>query len=315
MGMKNKRPTIGLYLSGRLGNQFFRYAFARAIMEKQGEGDLICNFSHLKKKGFENALKDFNVIPYKRDDSNLELKYGDIQQKIQYLNYCVFFRAAGKFFKRKDTDVDEWYDKMTKYGIVYAIVQHGRKEYVFPDKKTLIMSGNFENSQYFNSIRHTLLKEFTPKHPPLEHNRSLYEVINSGEAVCVTIRRGDYLNREYKKTLFLCDEEYFKKAIERIKALVERPIFVFFSDDINWVKSQMRVDGYDCYYERGDDPVWEKLRLMYSCKHFIISNSTFSWWAQYLSRNENKIVVSPSRWYNAPYQSPLIEDSFITIEV
>ena len=87
--------------------------------------------------------------------------------------------------------------------MVYAIVQHGRKKYILPDKKTLILGGNFENSNYFNSIRLELLKEFTPKHPPLEHNRSLYEVINSGEAVCVTIRRGDYLNQKYKRTLFL----------------------------------------------------------------------------------------------------------------
>lgn len=307
--------TICSYLSGRLGNQFFRYAFARALLAQHGGGNMIFNFSHLKKKGFENALKDFNVVPFNIDDSNLELKYGDLQQKKQYLYYCMFFRAAGKIFKREEKDVDEWYDKLSKYGLVYAIVQHGRKDYVLPEKDTYILSGNFENSNYFNSIRLELLKEFTPKHPPLEHNKLLYNVISSGETVCVTIRRGDYLNKEYKRALFLCDDDYFKKAIEKIKALVDHPIFVFFSDDINWVKSHMRVEGYDCYYERGDDPVWEKLRLMYSCKHFIISNSTFSWWAQYLCRNENKIVISPSRWYNASYQSPLIEDSFITIEV
>lgn len=103
-------------------------------------------------------------------------------------------------------------------------------------------------------------------------------------------------------------------AIEQIKSRVENPVFFMFSDDIQWVRENVST-GCPTYYEDGTDPVWEKLRLMSACKHFIISNSTFSWWVQYLAKNEDKIVVSPSRWFNNDYKSPLIDKKWIKIEV
>ena len=45
-----------------------------------------------------------------------------------------------------------------------------------------------------------------------------------------------------------------------------------------------------------DVPDYETLRLMYLCKHFVMSNSSFSWWAQYLSDNPDKIVIAPEYW-------------------
>lgn len=80
------------------------------------------------------------------------------------------------------------------------------------------------------------MEEFTPKLPPRTENKYLYDMINSTNSVCVTVRRGDYLDDRNKKIFFVCDINYYNAAIKKAKEVVQNPVFVFFSDDIEWVK-------------------------------------------------------------------------------
>ena len=59
----------------------------------------------------------------------------------------------------------------------------------------------------------------------------------------------------------------------------------------------------------------EDLHLMSLCKHQIIANSSFSWWAAWLNNNKNKIVISPSYWFANPEinTNDLIPDNWIRI--
>ncbi len=151
------------------------------------------------------------------------------------------------------------------------------------------------NRRDFDDIRDSLLEEFTPIQDILPHNQQFMKDIQESESVCLTIRRGDFLSPKNRNRFNVCNEEYFVTAMKAIREELPNCKFFIFSDDVDDVKRVMHFP-FDVTYERGNDPVWEKLRLMYSCKHFIISNSTFSWWAQYLSRNPNKIVYAPIPW-------------------
>ena len=75
----------------------------------------------------------------------------------------------------------------------------------------------------------------------------------------------------------------------------------------------MSIDG-ECYFETEGNPIWEKIRLMSACKHFIIHNSTFSWWAQHLSSNTDKIVLAPVKWTQRDDQPiDIYEDNWLYI--
>lgn len=310
---------IGAYIDGRLGNQFFRYAFARMVRYERGEiDDMVLNFNSVyaqsdQGKDFENELRYFNVLPFKSSTANL------------YLTLCsktqiIIFRGA--VFSSKFTQVlypphsKKAFNLLDRMGFLLSRDKLEDSSFNIPRCKTVITSGRFEIPEYYYkpAIRSILLNEFTPKQPLIERNIGLYKQICNSNSICVTIRRGDYLSSKFVNNYFLCDSAYFQKAIQVAKEKVENPLFVFFSDDINWVRNNIKLES-PCLYESGLDPVWEKIRLMSACKHFIISNSTFSWWAQYLSRNENKIVISPSRWYaNLNWKSNLIMDNFIKIK-
>ena len=96
----------------------------------------------------------------------------------------------------------------------------------------------------------------------------------------------------------VCDIQYFEKALVEIEKKLKDYNLIIFSDDIDWVKKNMFFETKNIVFEKGNDNVYEKLRMMSMCNNFIISNSTFSWWAQYLSKNKRKIVIGPSKWRN-----------------
>lgn len=307
---------IGCYFAGRLGNQLFRYAYVRMLYRLRGSKDeLVFNFRRvggMPSQGFEDSLSHFNVLPYTTCNRSLVLRYGSARQKSVYACFRIMGKAASYLPLGRDVS-DLFRTPLLKQGILHQGSGDNHLQLNLPASKNVFVDGFFENRRYFDAIRPVLLREFTPKASPLPHNKELYEAIGSRQSVCVSVRRGDYLSPQYRQDFYVCDEEYVHRAIRAVEERVDNPLFVFFSDDIEWVRRHIKLPE-GSLYECGSDPVWEKLRLMYSCKHFIISNSSFSWWAQYLSRNEEKTVVAPLRWFNnSEWTSHLLEDSFIKV--
>ena len=299
--------VIHLYIGGRCGNQLFQYASVRGLQAKfYPNYKIIINtyrFTRLSEqekmdKGWENSLKYFRL----KDVEYISARSRKTRTWIQNIliwSTVLFYRLLNKLKLLKTEQFIEL--KLVQpifsiFGIYTPItVPVPTKKPLFSLSRNIFYRAFAWNRRDFDDLRDTLLEEFTPVCDVLPHNQQLMKDIQESESVCVTIRRGDFLYPEFAFKHNVCNEEYFITAMKAIREELPNCKFFVFSDDVEEVKRIMHFP-FDVTYERGDDPVWEKLRLMYSCKHFIISNSTFSVWAQYLSRNPNKIVYAPIPW-------------------
>lgn len=133
------------------------------------------------------------------------------------------------------------------------------------------------------------------------------------ENVCISVK----VEHNVGSSMYdVCSMEYWESAIEYITRTVENPLFFICSDNVEYVlRNLIDATKYDYVVQDKNVPVYVSLAVMSECKHFIIGNTTFGWWAQYMSQNPNKIVVAPSKWMAVDMPIDLYENNWHLIEV
>lgn len=136
------------------------------------------------------------------------------------------------------------------------------------------------------------IRDYTRFKKPLsQKNKKISDKMKKQEAVALHIRRGDYLYNNY----YLLSPAYYYRAIQYMNNHVKNPHYYIFSNDIQWAKENLSIKEPHTFVDWNKKD-YEDLQLMTYCKHFIIANSTFSWWGAFLSKNPNKIVIAPDKW-------------------
>lgn len=159
---------------------------------------------------------------------------------------------------------------------------------LFELKSDSNFDGYWQYYPYIKAQIPTLKKEFALM---LEHYSdpfmTLADELFTKESVSVHVRRGDYLmNRKGKYTSLIA--KYFFDALSQ----VEGDIYIF-SDDLPWCRDIFKQEYFDRKIYFIDLPDYQSFELMKLCKHNIISNSTFSYWAAMLNENPSKKVFCP----------------------
>ncbi len=152
----------------------------------------------------------------------------------------------------------------------------------------IFLQGYFQKAEYFEGIKNELRKEITINKSLSSIARHYLEEIVKNNSVTVHIRR-----KELKETVPL---QFYIDSINHIKDKIDKPKFYIFSDDVKWCKENLSNTIHASFIEKTNNQI-EDFWLICNCKHFIISNSTFSWWGAWLSKHEAKIVIAPSNIY------------------
>lgn len=296
------------HIKGGFGNQLHQYGTGLAL-------------AHRLKAKFKVDLSFFDIEQYKKwyklDKINVNIEIAS-HEEIEILkskpNASIFYRGLKKL------GFHSQYAKKTDIADVYGFE---------PDKRILnlqhsaYLSGWCPKEIYVRPIRSILIEQFTPKEKLSQCAENYLKKIKSTNSVSIHIRRGDYLELEHFFRIIPID--YYKEAVIEISKTVQDPVFYIFSNDLNWVKDNLDfvknpifVDMSACENYSGLADI-EEYEIMKHCKHNIIGNSSFSWWAAYLNENENKMVFTPKKWFNDQfYQSSLekysiFPDSWVTL--
>ena len=302
---------IYIAFEGGLGNQMFQYTFVRYLEEKFNEP---VEYDISKYKFEKNEIRAFELSFFNIDNDWVEaeprklrvMRYG--WKYMLYLAVTFPYLKINNFTKRKKNKyvLAHTYQKIINHLGFYRVHFNEYDEPIKYSDKTKYIRGQWFYIDVVRQMDKVIRKELRVITPISEKNQSILEQIRNSNSVAVHIRRGDYVTLG----LVICDISYYKRCMEKMATMVDNPVFFIFSDDIQWVKENL-VTEYKTVFVDNNNPAPEDMRLMYSCDHFIMSNSTFSWWGAYLGDNPEKKVIIPEVWAVGSKRSLFVLDEWI----
>ena len=162
------------------------------------------------------------------------------------------------------------------------------------------LDGYWQSEKYFADFADTIRSDFVVRHAPSTANQAWLVQIAQTHSVSLHIRRGDYVSNAAAASVHgTCDLGYYERAVAYLReATGVDPVLFVFSDDLDWVASNLRLP-YQMHLIRDNDAFtnYEDLRLMMACRHHIVANSSFSWWGAWLDGRPDSITIAPARWF------------------
>lgn len=272
---------ILIKVTGGPGNQLFQYAFGRnlALIYKT---DLYLDLSEFEIKKHRVFILNKFKIRAKIATKKLLKSFLKFSYYLPYDLRPQCHKLLPSFFPNIFYENKYTFDKNN-----------------FVNKNDSYLIGFWQSEKYFANIRDKLLNEISLKHNLSAKSKEVLKQIRKTESVSINVRRGDFLsNPQINKRHGVISKDYFEKAIVLMSQKVKNPHYFLFSDDIEWVKDNIKPSHATYVDFNFPKSTEEDLLLGSYCKHNILTNSTYSWWVGWLNANPKKIVIAPSKWFN-----------------
>lgn len=261
-------------MQGGLGNQMFQYALFRKFQSNSRKVKVDISWYQGNSAEVQRQL-DIKLFPVKLDECNgWERRVKD----------NIFTRFILKYV-----------------GICIGVyVEPSSATYISDifKKRFALLEGYWQTEKYFQDIRKELLEDFKFPGSLSVEEEDILQNIKRKNSVSIHIRRGDYLSNADRYGN-ICTKGYYFKAIQYMQKKLRRPFFYVFSDDIEWCKKELSIYENMIFVDINNEiSSIHDMKLMANCKHNIIANSSFSWWASWLNQNRDKIIIAPKSWNN-----------------
>lgn len=319
---------IEVKLGGGLGNQLFQYAYAKKLQKlvsHEGESEPILlngTMLRIRESMRKPELQNFILSASACATSSVLGRGGLCLLRYLLRYWCVLGKRIlmKKVLGRSIPRSDEDFERDSAHGIIWVHQSYSCRLPKVPLPPNKYCIGFFQSYATVDGMEEELRGDLRIKDevPLSSENACLLDAINTTESVCVHIRRGDYLLPE-NDMYNVCTEEYYRRAIHEAKRQLKNPVFYIFSgskQDVDYIRTHYTLGEHVRYVDLGNGTI-DDFRLMKACKHFIISNSTYSWWTALLGNHNEKKVWAPTLWRkDLPHAADeLYAPSWMRIEV
>lgn len=318
---------IIIRFSGGLGNQIYQYAMLKKLQLKYLDAPIKIDLSFYRQNNVHNGFemeKVFGIfgkgIHEAKNKELLKVKYEVPFEAMEnfpekWIKPVAWLNARSRWIFTKTgfrNEIKEEIQNRTG-GFVKQDADKliGELDHI-NSKKDYYIDGYWQNELFFREILSKVLEEL--RFPNFKDiiNIELEGRIKERPSAGIHVRRGDYVNGMYD----ILTQKYYKNAIRYIESRRDVYDYYIFTDDIQYVEQEFSFlkNKYIVRHNTGENS-WCDMKLMSLCKYNILANSSFSNWAGYFNRNEDKIIVYPSQYMKGEKNTDKFERGWVKLEV